>query len=112
MSHNLTCEEFEPVQTPSWITQLILSYDDSGNCDGGWKGVYRRYVFWLEYIFQETFNSVPRWNWEHVPADERSIEIEQEQRWQRDVHRHRLKEAKAAYESAIARQSELHWGSN
>lgn len=110
MSTNLTCEEFEPVQTPSWITDLILSYDDDGNYDGGWKGVYRRYVFWLEYIFQETFNSVPRWNWEHVPLCDLQIEIKQEQEWQRTVHRGLLKEAKEAYESAIAQGRELHWG--
>lgn len=111
MSHNLTCEEFEPVQTPSWITELILSPDDDGNPMGGSEGVYKRYVLWLEHIFQETFNSVPRWNWEYVPLCDLQIEIKQEQEWQRDVHRTRLKEAKAAHDKCVAEGRELRWGS-
>ena len=60
MNHNLCCDELSDViQTPSWITELILSYDAEGKGlpDGGWEGVAHRYVSWLRYLKQNEFNA-------------------------------------------------------
>lgn len=57
MSMNLQCEQFEiPVQIPTCDTYLILSYNEEGDPDGGWEGVLRRYVLWLERERQVRFN--------------------------------------------------------
>lgn len=109
MSHNLTCEEFEPVQTPSWITELILSPDDDGNPMGGSEGVYKRYVLWLNHVFQETFNSVPKWNWSK--EEDKHAAIREEQEWQRELHNLRVEEAKVAHDKCVAEGRELRWGS-
>jgi len=33
--------------TPTWITDLCLSYDKNGVPDGGMEGVMRRYEIWV-----------------------------------------------------------------
>lgn len=52
MSMNLTCDKFEPVQTPTWITYLLLS-DGLGDM----QGVLIRYIYWLKFLRQDQFNS-------------------------------------------------------
>ena len=34
-------------QTPTFITEMCLSYDSTGQPDGGMAGVLRRYVIWV-----------------------------------------------------------------
>lgn len=46
----------ELIQTPTWITYLILSHDEKGKPDGGPNAVMKRYLLWLEYEHQQLFN--------------------------------------------------------
>lgn len=49
MSMNLVCDEFELLQTPTWVTDICLSWDPVYKCsDGGWQGILRRYIIWVE----------------------------------------------------------------
>ena len=49
MSMNLTCDEMELLQTPTFITWMCLSYNPiSKQPDGGWQGILRRYEYWVE----------------------------------------------------------------
>lgn len=60
MSMNLTChvgkKRIDLVQTPTYITDMCLSYGKDRSPDGGMEGVRRRYVLWLELLRQEQFN--------------------------------------------------------
>ena len=48
---NLTCDKFEPIQTPTWITYLLLS-DGLGDM----QGVLIRYIYWLKFLRSEQYN--------------------------------------------------------
>jgi len=39
--------EIDLWQTPTWVTGVCLSYDHSGQPDGGMEGVMRRYEIWV-----------------------------------------------------------------
>jgi len=57
MSMNLHCNVFEVRQTPSYITEMVLSYNKDAVCDGGMEGVVRRYVAWCNYERQCRFSA-------------------------------------------------------
>lgn len=65
MSMNLCSEpRLELIQTPTWITYLLLSLNKDGEPDGGPNGVMRRYALWLRYLAQEAINN----NQDHISA--------------------------------------------
>jgi len=49
-------KELSLLQTPSYITQLCLSYNAKGKPDGGPEGVRNRYILWVKHLTQEQFN--------------------------------------------------------
>lgn len=51
MSLNLYCNDFDVIQTPTYITFMI--YDDG--C-GGNDAIKRRYLNYIRYLRQEEFN--------------------------------------------------------
>ena len=57
MSMNLASDYIHiPFQIGSWDTYLILSYDEEGKSDGGWRGVARRLELYYQGKYQEEFN--------------------------------------------------------
>ena len=57
MSMNLQCQEFElPEQLPTWATFLVLSENEKGKPDGGWKGVVRRLRLYWQMEREQDFN--------------------------------------------------------
>lgn len=54
---NLRVDGLELVQAPTWITYMIMSYDDYGKPQGGWRGIVHRYRCWLFYERQCAFNN-------------------------------------------------------
>ena len=57
MSMNLHCKEFNvPDQIGTYDTYIILSANEKGNPDGGWKGVVRRLRLYWERVRQDDFN--------------------------------------------------------
>ena len=44
-------------QTPTFITEMCLSYDSSGQPDGGMAGVMRRYQIWVRSQTNGVWNS-------------------------------------------------------
>lgn len=58
MSHNLEAEEIELWQTPTWITDICLSYNHkTKSYDGGWWGILTRYTIWVESHTQGDWKS-------------------------------------------------------
>lgn len=95
MSFNLTCDEFDPVQTPTSITFMILSFNEDRQLDGGWQGVYKRYVHWLEYCRQVGFNEAAQ-----EPERQKQVDIN----WKL-----RIMEADLFYKAALESGGELHF---
>ena len=56
MSMNLGCSCFKLVQTPTHITNMILSHNQDGEIDGGMEGAARRYILWCKYNEQGELN--------------------------------------------------------
>lgn len=44
-------------QTPTFITEMCLSYDSTGQPDGGMTGVMRRYQIWVRSQTNGVWNS-------------------------------------------------------
>lgn len=55
---NVHCDKFNCRQTPTHITRMILSLDDNGKIDGGWRGAMRRYIHWCWYEYQNNFSAL------------------------------------------------------
>jgi len=66
---NLGCSHFEVYQTPTYITELILSRNEDGEYDGGMKGVARRYVSWCRYERQHQYNTSTDKHKEYIDAN-------------------------------------------
>lgn len=71
MSHNLTCDEVELWQTPTWVTDICLSIRKAGNMpDGGWEGVLFRYKAWIQSHSQGRWNNREAFNAMNASIDE------------------------------------------
>lgn len=60
MSMNLYVNGMDLRQTPSYITDMCLSYGKNKAPDGGMEGVRRRYIFWILYNMQLELNENSR----------------------------------------------------
>jgi len=84
VSTNLKCNVFDVRQTSSYITDMILSYNQEGEIDGGMEGAARRYTAWCNYTRQYQLNAAiseheQRWidtDWStHIYEFQRAIQL-------------------------------------
>lgn len=75
MSMNLHCDEMDLWQTPTYITDMCMSFDNNGDPDGGMDGVRKRYLIWVRSRLNGVWRDNEEYEIEKMNVDEHCKQV-------------------------------------